>query len=169
MIVPDSPSTVDASGKASPKSFQRDFDDGADTLWTLYGNEAKDFDKTHIQTLRNDMKNLLLFVRLNLSIWVTDSTKLMPAALTGFIVDSKRDLKVDPADQMVYYQQQNAAMLVQISQQISSIAPQIVIPSTLPPPYPDFGPSPSAVRVNAFWFMALAFTLFAALLPILVQ
>jgi hypothetical protein len=68
MIAPDSPSTVNASGKATFKSFQRDFDDGANTLWTLYGNEAEDFDKNHIQTLKDDMNNILLFVRLNLSV-----------------------------------------------------------------------------------------------------
>jgi Family of unknown function (DUF6535) len=70
---------------------------------------------------------------------------------------------------MVYYLKQDVAMLAQISRQISSIAPQVVIPSTPPPPYPDFNPSPSAVRVNTFWFMALVFSLSAALLAILVQ
>ncbi|KAH9969402.1 hypothetical protein BGW80DRAFT_1562490 [Lactifluus volemus] len=156
-LAPDNPSTVNASGKATSKSFQRDFDDGANTLWTLYGNEAEDFDKTHIQTLKDDMNNILLFAG------------LFAATITVFIVDAKQDLKVSPADQMVYYQQQNVAMLAQISQQISSIAPQVVIPSALPPPYPDFHPSSSALRVNAFWFMALVFSLFAALLAILVQ
>jgi len=70
---------------------------------------------------------------------------------------------------MVYYVQQNVALLSQISQQLSFISPQLAIPTTPPPPFPAFNPSPSNVRVNAFWFMALAFSLSAALLAILVQ
>ena len=70
---------------------------------------------------------------------------------------------------MVYYQQQNVALLAQISKQVASITPQVSIPSTLPPPYPDFSPNSSDVRVNAFWFMSLIFSLTAALLATLVQ
>ena len=70
---------------------------------------------------------------------------------------------------MVYYLQQNVALLSQISQQLFSIAPQVAIPTISPPPFPAFDPSSSNVRVNAFWFMALAFSLSAALLAVLVQ
>ena len=51
--------------------------------------------------------------------------------------------------------------------QLSSIAPQVSIPPTPPPPL--FHPSASNVRVNVFWFMALAFSLLAAFLALLVQ
>jgi len=70
---------------------------------------------------------------------------------------------------MVYYLQQNVAILDQISHQISSIIPQVSIPSTPPPPFPAFKPSASDIRINVFWFMALIFSLSAALLAILVQ
>ena len=70
---------------------------------------------------------------------------------------------------MVYYLEQHSTILSQISQQLSSIAPQVSIPSTPPPPFPPFNPSASDVRINAFWFMALTFSLSAALLAILVQ
>src|ERR1700761_1637362 len=70
---------------------------------------------------------------------------------------------------MVYYLQQHFTILSQISQQLSSIAPQVSIPSSPPPPFPPFNPSASDLRINAFWFMALAFSLSAALLAILVQ
>ena len=70
---------------------------------------------------------------------------------------------------MVYYQEQIVALLAQISQQVSPIAPQISIPSAPPPPFPTFIPNPSDVRVNVFWFMSLIFSLFAALLATLVQ
>ena len=94
---------------------------------------------------------------------------LFSAALTSFIIDSKQNLSVNSKDQMVYYLQQNVAMLAQISQQISSITPQSAIPSSPPPPYPAFSPLPFDIRVNAFWFMALVFSLAAAFLAILVQ
>jgi hypothetical protein len=70
---------------------------------------------------------------------------------------------------MVYYLQQNNAILAQISQQISSITPQVSIPSTSSSPFPTYNPSASVIRVNAFWFMSLVFSLSAALLAILVQ
>jgi Family of unknown function (DUF6535) len=92
---------------------------------------------------------------------------LFSTVLTSFIIDSRQSLKVDPADQMVYYLQQNVAVLDQISRQISSIAPQVSINSTLP--FPAFKPSASNIRINVFWFMALVFSLAAALLAILVQ
>ena len=94
---------------------------------------------------------------------------LFSAAVTSFLIDSFNNLQVDPAQQMVYYQQQNVALLAQISTQVASIAPQVSIPSTLPPPYPAFRPNSSDVRVNAFWFMSLVFSLVAALLATLVQ
>jgi hypothetical protein len=70
---------------------------------------------------------------------------------------------------MVYYLRQNVAILNQISHQISSIAPQVSIPSTPPPPFPAFEPLASDIRANAFWLTALIFSLSAALLAILVQ
>jgi hypothetical protein len=94
---------------------------------------------------------------------------LFSAALTSFVVDSKQNLQVSPSDKMVYYLEQHSTILSQISQQIASIAPEVSIPSTPPPPFPSFSPSASDIRINAFWFMALAFSLSAALLAILVQ
>src|SRR6266850_794423 len=94
---------------------------------------------------------------------------LFSAVVTAFIIDSKQNLKARPEDKMEYYFQQNNALLDQISRQISFIAPQLSIPSTPPAPFPDFKPSASDIRVNVFWFMALIFSLFAALLATLVQ
>src|SRR6266403_3417843 len=70
---------------------------------------------------------------------------------------------------MVYYLQQHSTILSQISQQLVSIAPQVSIPSTPPPPFPTFNPSASDIRINVFWFMALVFSLSAGLLAILIQ
>jgi len=144
-----------------------DFDGSANALWTLYGKEAESHDKSQIQTLKEDMDGVLIFVSLHFVILTMDTITLMrnpqaglfSAALTAFIIDSKQSLKPTPSDPMVYYLQQNVAILSQISQQLSFIAPQLVIPTTFPPPFPAFSPSSSNVRVNAFWFMALAFSL----------
>ena len=94
---------------------------------------------------------------------------LFSAALTAFVVDSKQELKPSPADETVYYLRQHSTILSQISVQLSSIAPQVSIPSAPPPPFPAFNPSASDVRVNGFWFTSLVFSLLAALLAILVQ
>ncbi|KAI9458766.1 hypothetical protein F5148DRAFT_983652, partial [Russula earlei] len=134
-----------------------DFDSSANALWTLYGKEAKSHDESRIQTLKDDMDGVLIFAG------------LFSAALTTFAIDSKQALKPGPSDQTVYYLQQNVAILSQISRQVSFLAPQLVIPTTPPPPFPSFNPSASDVRVNVFFFMALAFSLSAALLAILVQ
>ncbi|KAF8462504.1 hypothetical protein DFH94DRAFT_831866, partial [Russula ochroleuca] len=122
-----------------------DFDDSANALWTLYGKEAKSHDESRIQTLKDDMDGVLIFVRLY-------SAGLFSATLTSFLIDTKQNLQASPADQT-----------------LSSLAPQVVIPSDPPSPYPSFKPFSSAIRVNAFWFIALVFSLSAALLAILVQ
>jgi hypothetical protein len=40
-----------------------DYDDGANSLWTLYGKESKSHDQSRIQTLKEDMDGVLIFVR----------------------------------------------------------------------------------------------------------
>jgi hypothetical protein len=40
-----------------------DFEGSANALWTLYGNEAKSHDESKIQTLKDDMDGVLIFVR----------------------------------------------------------------------------------------------------------
>lgn len=134
-----------------------DFDDSANALWTLYGKEAKSHDEARIQTLKDDMDGVLIFAG------------LFSATLTSFLIDTKQNLQASPADKAVYYLEQNVMMLNQISRQLASIAPQVVIPSEPPSPYPTFRALSSAIRVNVFWFIALVFSLSAALLAILVQ
>ncbi|KAH9025539.1 hypothetical protein EDB85DRAFT_1869534, partial [Lactarius pseudohatsudake] len=139
-----------------------DFDDGANALWSLYNKQAKRHDEAKIESLNDDMGSVLIFAG------------LFSAILVSFITDNIHDLQVDPAQQMVYYQQQNVAQLAQISNQISSIAlaiaPQAsVIPSIPTPSYPLFTPTSSDVRVNTLWLASLVLSLSAALLATLVQ
>ncbi len=100
---------------------------------------------------------------------MTRQAGLFSAVLTAFVIDSKQNLQVKPKDEMVYYLRQHSTILSQISQQLSFIAPQVSIPSTPPPPFPEPNPLSSDVHVNVFWFMALVFSLSAAFLAILVQ
>ena len=41
---------------------RRDFDDGANALWSLYGKEAKSHDKARFESLAEDMDGVLIFV-----------------------------------------------------------------------------------------------------------
>jgi len=59
----------DQSGNGAPghppedsREKPNDFDDSANVLWYLYGKEVKDHDEARMQTLRDDMDGLLIFV-----------------------------------------------------------------------------------------------------------
>lgn len=45
-----------------PSKEPRDFDDSANALWSLYEQEAKYRDEAQIQTLKDDMDGVLIFV-----------------------------------------------------------------------------------------------------------
>jgi hypothetical protein len=46
-----------------PDPVNQDFDDNADPLWSLYGKEAKKYDKVTLNDIKKDMDGLLIFVR----------------------------------------------------------------------------------------------------------
>ena len=58
------PSTTSGPDE-EPKEIRMigDFDGSANALWTLYGKEAKSYDEAGIQTLKDDMDGVLIFVR----------------------------------------------------------------------------------------------------------
>jgi hypothetical protein len=71
---PDSDQSVDPSTRHSTsdseleeqpeeKRLIGDFDGSANALWTLYGKEAKSYDDARINTLKDDMDGVLIFVR----------------------------------------------------------------------------------------------------------
>ncbi|KAH8989939.1 hypothetical protein EDB86DRAFT_2831424 [Lactarius hatsudake] len=127
----------DGSSRLEAQSKRRDFDEGANALWSLYSKEAQTHDETLLERMSADMNGVPTFAG------------LFAAVLTSFLVDSLKNLQPDPAQQSVHYQQQSVAMLAQISQQIASIAPQVSVPSTPPPPYPVFHPSKKDLAVNS--------------------
>ncbi|KAF8489077.1 hypothetical protein F5888DRAFT_1596646, partial [Russula emetica] len=122
--------------------------------WSLYGKEAKSHDEEWIKVLKEDMDSILIFAG------------LFSGVLTAFVVPKIQDLKVNPADQSAYYQNQTAYMLGQISQQLASVDRQL---SSSYIPYPTFHASASDRRVNIYWLISLVFSLSAALLATLVQ
>ena len=54
---PDVPSLSEAS------SERKDFDDSANPLWTLYGEEAQIHDEARFQSMADDMNGVPTFVR----------------------------------------------------------------------------------------------------------
>jgi hypothetical protein len=94
---------------------------------------------------------------------------LFSAALTAFVVPKIQDLKVNPADQSVYYQNQTVHILDRILQQLASTEDQISTNSNPPLPNPTFHPLTSDRRANAFWLLSFICSLFAAFLATLVQ
>jgi hypothetical protein len=61
---PDGRPSGNDSGNA-PKQPNPDFTDGANDLWSLYLSEAHKHDTARIQTLKDDMDGVLLYVRQN--------------------------------------------------------------------------------------------------------
>ncbi|KAH9016778.1 hypothetical protein EDB85DRAFT_2204753 [Lactarius pseudohatsudake] len=135
----------------SSEGERKDFDDGANALWSLYNKEAQTHDEAFLKGMLADMSGIPTFAG------------LLAVVITSFLVDSLKNLKPDPAQQSVYYHQQSVAMLAQISQQVTSIPPQVTVPSIPPPPYPAFHPSKTDVAVNSLWLVGLVFSLVAAL------
>ncbi|KAI9438415.1 hypothetical protein BJY52DRAFT_1381239 [Lactarius psammicola] len=129
-------SSSDGPYRAKSHKERRDFDDGANALWSLYGEGAKTNDEDRFSTVAAGMDVLLLFAG------------LFSAVLTSFLVESARKLQENPAQESAFYQRQ-------------SVFPT---PSTPPPPYPKFYPSSSSVRVNIFWLISLICSLSAALI-----
>jgi hypothetical protein len=46
-----------------PRRMIGDFDDSANALWSLHEREAKSHDEARIQSLKDDMDGVLIFVR----------------------------------------------------------------------------------------------------------
>jgi hypothetical protein len=54
---------ADADNSSPEPRMIGDFEGSANALWTLYGKEAKSHDEARIQTLKDDMDGVLIFVR----------------------------------------------------------------------------------------------------------
>jgi hypothetical protein len=109
------------------------------------------------------MDAILIFVRLPSCLHqysVTDcalQAGLFSASVTGFIIESYKKLSQDPDDVTVM-------LLARISQQLAGASNGTDLNSP-----ESFQPTLSTLRVNAFWFLSLAFSLICALAATLVQ
>lgn len=56
----------EANDPSLPREQQKDFDNGANPLWSLYIKGVKSRDQARIQTLKDDMDGILLFVCVHL-------------------------------------------------------------------------------------------------------
>ena len=61
----DDSSPHGGNGDQEPQEIRMigDFDSGAKAPWIVYRDEAKSYDETHIQTLKDAMDRILIFVR----------------------------------------------------------------------------------------------------------
>ena len=94
---------------------------------------------------------------------------LYSASLTAFLVESYKNLAPDSNQVNAYYSRQSVVLLAQISAQLAASGSPVPSTVNIPPPYPDFHPKKSDVRINIFWFMSLIFSLTAVLGATLVQ
>ncbi|KAH8994218.1 hypothetical protein EDB92DRAFT_2102610 [Lactarius akahatsu] len=139
----------DSGGREKNNSSEgeyKDFDDGANALWPLYGKEAQTHDEALFQGILAEMNGVPTFAA------------LFAAVITSFLVESLKNLQPDPAET-------TNALLVQISRQIASI-PQVSSPLSGTEP---FVPLAADISVNSFWLIGLVFSLSAALFATFVQ
>jgi len=61
--IDSSPRGGSPDGEPQEMRMIGDFDSGASALWSLYRDEAKSRDEARIQTLKEDMDGVLIFVR----------------------------------------------------------------------------------------------------------
>jgi hypothetical protein len=59
----DSTGGVTPARDSYPRRMIGDFDENANTLWSLHEKEAKSHDEARIQSLKDDMDGVLIFVR----------------------------------------------------------------------------------------------------------
>ncbi|KAI0062750.1 hypothetical protein BV25DRAFT_1803429, partial [Artomyces pyxidatus] len=122
-------------------------------FWQMYLAESKEEDKNLVENITTHTNGVLVF------------TGLFGAIVAAFIIESYKQLQPDSGSMTV-------TLLAQISQQIAdssngthppTLSPLINVHSA------SFRPTPSAVRVNAFWFLSLLLSLSCALAATLMQ
>ncbi|CAA7263106.1 unnamed protein product [Cyclocybe aegerita] len=107
-------------------------------------------DKAQCDAWKDEVQNLLIFAG------------LFSAVVTAFIVESHKNLQQDPNETVVALL---ARIVTQLERQSNGSSP---VPTSDPDPTSiPFTPSPSSVRVNAFWFLSLVLSLTTVLIGII--
>ncbi|KAJ7731198.1 hypothetical protein B0H16DRAFT_1220725, partial [Mycena metata] len=116
--------------------------------WTIYLTEAKKYDKSLVESWKDNMTGILIF------------SGLLSAVVTAFIVEAYKTLQTDSGNT-------TNQLLTQISLQLAQISSGSNGTLTVSP-VPQFVPSKSALACNILWFTSLSFSLCCALVAILV-
>ncbi|KAF8182032.1 hypothetical protein BJ912DRAFT_881960 [Pholiota molesta] len=117
-----------------------------DDPWDQCFKSVMKFDEEMCRGWREEVDTLLVFAG------------LFSAAVTAFTIESYRWLQEDPQDVQVQ-------LLRRISDQLMNGSDSTLMP--MPSLQSSFVPSPTSVRVNAFWFTSLTLSLSAVLTGIL--
>ncbi|KAJ6452914.1 hypothetical protein C8R45DRAFT_801703, partial [Mycena sanguinolenta] len=122
-------------------------------LFSVYITEAETYDKAIVESWRNDMSSMLIFV----SPSPHKQAGLFSAVLTAFIIESYTSLSPDP----------NLQILQQISIQLAAGANSSIV--LLAHASPPFTTTPAALACNMLFFTSLGLSLACALVATLVD
>ncbi|SJL12508.1 uncharacterized protein ARMOST_15935 [Armillaria ostoyae] len=117
-------------------------------IWSIYLDEAADFDANMLAEWRDTIDVLLVFAG------------LFSAVLTTFVVQTSQNMQPD-------YNQASAFIFFQILNATMSNGSQFSIPSS--PTAFNFSPSRSDEWLNSLWFVSLTLSLITALVAVLVK
>ncbi|CAE6496528.1 unnamed protein product [Rhizoctonia solani] len=122
------------------------------TIWSVYLEEAQEYDQELVQGRLRSLDTLLLFAA------------LFSAILTAFLIESKDLLQQNSGDA-------SAALLLTIaqSQQRIELGLPVLLGAASPITMPSFEISMTARWVNGIWFMSLGLSLSAALMAMLAK
>ncbi|KAF8524071.1 hypothetical protein BU17DRAFT_15400, partial [Hysterangium stoloniferum] len=112
------------------------------TIWSLYLRETEKEDKELANSLQVGIDELLIFIQFTVS-----QAGLFGGILTAFLIESRKDLQVDPLQEILQTLQNQFAATTS----------------------PSFEVSKSSLVVNYLWFSSLGLTLFSALCAVLAR
>ncbi|KAK0443151.1 hypothetical protein EV421DRAFT_1710277, partial [Armillaria borealis] len=118
-------------------------------IWSIYLDEAADFDANMLAEWRDTIDVLLVFAG------------LFSAVLTTFVVQTSQNMQPD-------YNQASTLILFEILKATASNGSQISIPSS-PTAFFSSSPGPSDEWFNSLWFVSLTLSLITALVAVLVK
>ncbi|KAF9256432.1 hypothetical protein L218DRAFT_834110, partial [Marasmius fiardii PR-910] len=120
--------------------------------WQEINKRMDMLDDDLVNGYKDDIDTLLVF------------TGLFSAIVTAFIIESYKWLQEDPADTAATLLNTTVVLLTGLAQHNSTESLPPSINTSLPL---HFTPSPSAVRINTFWFLSLTLALVDALFGLL--
>ncbi|KAK0443170.1 hypothetical protein EV421DRAFT_2081814 [Armillaria borealis] len=116
-------------------------------IWSIYLDEAVDFDANMLAEWRDTIDVLLVFAG------------LFSAVLTTFVVQKSQNMQPN-------YNEASMLLLFEILKATASNGSRLYIP---PSPTAFFSPSRSNEWINSLWFVSLTLSLITALVAILVK